>query len=114
MNIIINKFKLPEDIEKEIKSFIYDRQGYTHSQHEFIEKLKESNKKMMINIKLELISWRISGLSLAWLRPRAGKKSGFFSSTTDIQVSLNFCFSNNLITRDQWLSLGGNPNDFFN
>ena len=113
MNIIINKFNLPEDIENEIKPFIYDRQGYTHSERECIEKLKESNKKIMLNIKLELISWCISGLSLAWLRPRVGKKSGFFSSNTDIQVSLNFCYSNNLITRDQWLSLGGNPHDFY-
>ncbi len=113
MDNIISKFKLPEDIEKEIKSFIYDRQGYTHSQREFIEELRKNNKKVMLNIKLELISWVVSGLSIAWLRPRVGKKRGFFSSNTDIQVSLNFCYSNNLITKDQWLSLGGNPNEFF-
>ena len=112
MDIIINKFDLPDDIENEIKSFIYDRQGYTLSQFECIEELKKNNKKVMLNIKLELISWCISGLSLAWLRPRVGKKRGFFSSNTDIQVSLNFCYSNNLITKDQWLSLGGNPNNF--
>lgn len=111
MDNIISKFKLPEDIEKEIKSFIYDKQGYTHSQRECIEKFKKKNKKAMLNIKFELISWVVSGLSLGWLRPRSGKKRGFFSSNTDVMISINFCYSNNLITKDQWLSLGGNPNE---
>ena len=116
MDVIINKFNYPEDINWYIKNYLYNDQGYTLYQLKKIEEFKKKNRKNMLNIKLELVSWKFSGLGINWLRPRKGRKTGYFSSQVDLRISLNLCYINNLITKDQWLSLGGDPKEilFYN
>ena len=116
MEVIINKFNFPEDIEKYIKEFLYNSQGYTLYQLKKIEEIKKKNRRKLLDIKLELVSWKFSGLGINWLRPRKGRKPGYFASHADLRISLNLCYINNLITKDQWLSLGGDPNEilFYN
>ena len=113
MDIIIYKFGLPEDIEKCIKEFLYNSQGYSLYHLKKIDELRKKNRRKILDIKLELVSWKFSGLGINWLRPRNGKKPGFFTSSVDLNVSINLCYINNLITKDQWLSLGGDPNEIF-
>ena len=71
MNIIVNKLKLPCDINMEIMKYCYDDLGYTQSQRECINKLKENrrNKFMKLRHKLELAEWYKMGVALCWLKP---------------------------------------------
>ena len=78
MDIIINKLKIPFDIKMEISRYCYDDYGYTHSQLEFIKKLKvnKRNKFMKLRFKLELAEWYSMKVSVSWLKPDGvyGKK----------------------------------------
>ena len=113
MDILISKIKVPDDIKFEIKKYLYNDQGYTICEINKINELREKNKRIMLNLKFELVSWKISGLSISWLRPRFSGKIGYFASNIDIKNSLNLVYINNLITKDQWLSLGGDMNEVF-
>lgn len=116
MEVIIKKLSLPEDINWYTKNYLYNDQGYTLYQLKKIEEIKKKNRRKMLDISLELISWKFSGLGINWLRPRKGRKPGYFASHVDLRISLNLCYINNLITKDQWISLGGDPNEilFYN
>ena len=78
MNVVLNKLKLPCDIKTEIYKYCYDNLGYTQSQREYINKLKENrrNKFMKLRHKLELTEWYTMGVSVYWLSPDGvyGKK----------------------------------------
>ena len=71
MDIIVNKLKLPCDIKMEIIKYCYDDLGYTSSQRECINKLKDNrrNKFMKLRHKLELSEWYTMGVSVYWLKP---------------------------------------------
>ena len=71
MNIIVNKLKLPCDINTVIIKYCYDDLGYTQSQRESINKFKENrrNKFMKLRHKLELAEWYSMGVALCWLKP---------------------------------------------
>lgn len=70
MNVIVNKLKIPCDMKIEISKYCYDDSGYTHSQREFINKLKENkrNKFVKLRHKLELTEWYSMDVSVSWLK----------------------------------------------
>ena len=111
MNIIISKLKLPNDMKYEINKYCYDDLGYTIDEIDRIDLLKVENYKDKLFLKIELLCWKHSGLSIQWLRPTKECKSGYFSSIIDIKEGLNYCYINNLISSDEWILLAKDLGD---
>jgi len=116
MNIIINKLDLPIDMKYEINKYCYDNLGYTIKEIGKIHSLKIKNYKNKLYLKIELLCWIHSGLSIQWLKPTYNSKSGYFSSIIDVKDGLNYCYINKLISSDDWFLLAKDLGDimFFN
>ena len=111
MNIIISKLKLPDDMKYEINKYCYDNLGYTNDQINKIKSCKINFYKSKLYLKIELLCWKQSGLSIQWLKSTNNSKSGYFSSIIDIRDGLNYCYINKLITSDDWFLLAKDLGD---
>ena len=78
MNIIINKLDLPIDMKYEINKYCYDNLGYTIKEIGKIHSLKIKNYKNKLYLKIELLCWIHSGLSIQWLKPHIMVKVDIF------------------------------------
>tara|TARA_E500000178_G_C17003127_1_gene746722 strand:+ start:101 stop:484 length:384 start_codon:yes stop_codon:yes gene_type:complete len=111
MDIIISKLKLPDDMKYEINKYCYDDLGYTNDEINKIDSYKINFCKNKLYLKIELLCWIHSGLSIQWLKSTNNSKSGYFSSIIDIKDGLNYCFINKLITSDEWFLLAKDLGD---
>lgn len=111
MNIIISKLDFPCDIKFQLNNFCYDKLGYTSDELDYIYKIKIKNFIKKIYIKLELLCWKNSGLSITWLKPTISGKCGYFSSIFHIKNSLIDAYKNNWISENDFSLLSNDLGD---
>ena len=70
MNVIINKFDLPADIQYEIYNYCYNEHGYTMNEINKIKHIKNNirQKFMQLRSKMELGEWYKYNVSVYWLK----------------------------------------------